>query len=389
MQPRFILSSVVSLVVLTLGVLTTACGDDGESDDGSGGGNGGSAGNATGSGGTSGTTGGRGGSSGSSGSGATGGTTGSGGATGGSAGSSSAGTGNHGPGPSLAGCPMFPVEDAWNTDISGEDVDQEWTDRLQALVGDVELHPDYGSDGDELYGIPINIVPENQPAADYSFDWYPEESDEGPYPFPSAAGVKIEGNDPMNCDGDCHLLVVQEGTCRLYEGYACHSEDDVWHCGQGTSWDLTENSYGQRPEGWTSADAAGLAITPGLLRYDEVQARDIRHAIRFTVECTRASYVAPATHQAVPEDCDPEDRTRRRWASRVRLSDEFDDSGFSDGARAVVAAMKTYGMILADNGSNFYFQGEAHPDWNSDEIEELKSIPASAFEVVTVPPLMP
>ncbi len=387
MRARLILTSAM---LVGLGVLTSACGDDDEGDGGaSAGGGAGKGGSASSSGGSGGT----GTQTGSGGSSSSGGNTGSGGSSGssssgGSAGSGSGGSGNTGPGPSLAGCPLFPVEDAWNTDISGEDLDQEWTDRLHALVGDIELHPDYGRDGDELYGIPINVVPEDQPAADYSFDWWPEQSDDGPYPFPSPDVAKIEGNDPENCDGDCHLLVVQEGTCRLYEAYACYAEDETWHCGNGTSWDLTEVSYGQRPEGWTSADAAGLAITPGLLRYDEVLARDVRHAIRFTVECTRANYVAPATHQAVPGDCDPEDPNAPPMGLRVRLSADFDDAGFSDGARAVITAMKTYGMILADNGSNFYFQGEAHPDWDSDEIEELKTIPASAFEVITVPPLM-
>jgi hypothetical protein len=389
MLARFILTSAV---LMGLGVLTSACGDDGDDPDGGGessaSGGAGRGGSGNGSGGSSGAAGGTRNGGGSGGSSQNGGRGGSSGASGGSAGSS-AGSGNVGPGPSLAGCPMFPIEDAWNTDISGEDVDEEWTERLHALVGNVRLHPDYGRDGNELYGIPINIVPEDQPAADYSFDWWPEQSDEGPYPFPSPDVAKIEGNDPYECDGDCHLLVVQEGTCRLYEGYACHFEDDTWHCGNGVVWDLTKNSYGQRPEGWTSADAAGLAIAPGLLRYDEVVARNVRHALRFTVRCTRANYVAPATHYAVPGGCDPDDPNAPPMGLRVRLSSSFDESGFSDGARAVIAAMKKYGMILADNGSNFYFQGEAHPDWDSDEIEELKTIPASAFEVVTVPELMP
>jgi hypothetical protein len=389
MQARFILTSAM---LVGLSVLTSACGDDADGGGGSsssgGGGGDGKGGSASSSGGSSGASAGAGAQTGAGGASQSGGSSSSAGSAG-SAGSGDAGAGNVGPGPSLAGCPLFPVEDAWNTDISSEEVDQDWTDRLHALVGDIELHPDYGRDGDELYGIPINVVPEDQPAAPYSFDWWPEQSDEGPYPFPSPEYAKIEGNDPESCDGDCHLLVVQEGTCRLYEAYACYAEEETWHCGNGTSWDLTEVSYGQRPEGWTSADAAGLAITPGLLRYDEVQARDVRHAIRFTVECTRANYVAPATHHAVPDGCDPNDPNAPPMGLRVRLSSDFDDSGFSDGARAVITAMKTYGMILADNGSNFYFQGEAHPDWNSDEIDELKTIPASAFEVIAVPPLMP
>ncbi|HVJ19157.1 MAG TPA: hypothetical protein VM686_27245 [Polyangiaceae bacterium] len=308
-----------------------------------------------------------------------------------SAGTSSAGTSSGGaPGeaPQIGGCAVFPADDAWNQDISGADADPDWTSRLQAMVGDVNLHPDYGNDGDVLYGIPINTVPENQPALDIAFDWYEDESDPGPYPFPDPSMVKIEGGDAAVCDGDCHVLVVQQGSCMLYEGYACHYEAG-WHCGNGAVWDLNQVGYGQRPEGWTSADAAGLAITPGVLRYDEVAAGEVHHAIRFTTECSRPNYVEPATHYAVPGGCDESDPNSPPMGLRVRLRADFDVSGFSAGAQAVLRAMQTYGMILADNGSNFYFQGEAHPDWNSDEIEELKQVPASEFEVITPPPLMP
>ncbi len=308
-----------------------------------------------------------------------------------SGGSSSGGSSTTGPAPMIGGCAIFPPEDAWNTDISGEAADMDWTNRLQTMVGDINLHPDYGSDADALYGIPINTVPESQTAIDVTFDWWPEESDPGPYPFPDADTVKIEGNDAANCDGDCHVLVVQQGTCMLYEGYACHYDaaDGGWHCGNGAVWDLNQVSYGQRPEGWTSADAAGLAITPGILRYDEVAAGEVNHAIRFTTECTSPHYVEPATHEAVPGDCDASDPNSPPMGLRVRLKADYDISGFSAGTQVVLTAMKRYGMILADNGSNFYFQGEANPSWNLDEIEELKTVPASEFEVVTPGPLGP
>jgi len=313
------------------------------------------------------------------------------GAGGDSAGSSSGGqasAGATGESPVIGGCSVFPPEDHWNTDISDAEVDADWTSRLMAMVGDVNLHPDYGRDGDVLYGIPINTVPETQAMVDIAFDWYPDESDPGPYPFPDPETVKIEGGDAEACDGDCHVLVVQQGACMLYEGYACLYSDG-WHCGNGAIWDLNDVAYGQREEGWTSADAAGLPITPGILRYDEVAAGDVRHAIRFTVECTRPNYVEPATHYAVPGGCDENDPNSPPMGLRVRLRADYDISGYSSGAQAVLRAMQTYGMILADNGSNFYFQGEAHPDWNLDEIEELKQVPASEFEVIAPPPLMP
>jgi hypothetical protein len=173
----------------------------------------------------------------------------------------------------------------------------------------------------------------------------------------------------------------------LYEGYACEYQGDGWHCGNGAKWDLTRTSYGQRPKGFTSADAAGLPIMPGLVRYDEVRSGDIRHAIRFTLPCTRPNYVNPASHYAVPDGCSDPDAPP--MGIRVRLRNTFDDSGFPEGAHVVVAAMKRYGLILADNGSSFYFQGDANAGWTEDDIEPLKDIPASAFEAVEVPPLEP
>ena len=273
--------------------------------------------------------------------------------------------------------------------MSAVPVDGEWTARIQALVGDVDLHPDYGVDGSTLYGIPINVVPATQPAVPIVFDWYEDESDPGPYPFPSPSEIAIEGQSPMSCDGDCHVLVVQEGTCVLYEGYACEYQSDGWHCGNGAKWDLTRLSYGQRPMGWTSADAAGLAIMPGLVRYAEVRAGAIHHAIRFTLPCTRPNYVNPASHYAVPGGCDENDPNAPPMGLRVRLRADFDDSRFPASARVVTTAIKRYGMILADNGSSFYFQGDANPGWTEDDIEPLKSIPASAFEAIDVPPLEP
>jgi len=223
--------------------------------------------------------------------------------------------------------------------------------------------------------------------APVSFDDYADESDPGPYPFPGPNDVLIEGNNPEACDGDCHLLVVQQGACMLFEGYACEYQQDGWHCANGAKWDLKKVSYGQRTDGWTSADAAGLAIAPGILRYDEVRAGEVTHALRFTLDCTSNKYVNPATHQAVPGGCDPVNGPP--MGTRVRLKADFDISKLSASAQVVLQGMKKYGMILADNGSNFYFQGQANRGWTEDDIEPLKTVPASAFEVVTMPPLMP
>jgi hypothetical protein len=287
----------------------------------------------------------------------------------------------------VGGCKMFPAEDAWNLDVSGVAVDAAWTAKVQALVGAAKIHPDYGVDGQDLYGIPLNVVPDKQALAAITFDDYADESDPGPYPFPGPNDVIIEGNSPQACDGDCHLLVVQQGACMLYEGYACEYHPDGWHCANGAKWDLTKNSYGQRPNGWTSADAAGLAIAPGILRYDEVRAGEVTHAIRFTLNCTTNKYVSPATHQAVPGGCDPSKGPP--MGTRVRLKADYDISKLSVSAQVVARGMQQYGMILADNGSNFYFQGQANPGWTEDDIEPLKQVPASAFEVIAMPPLSP
>jgi hypothetical protein len=284
--------------------------------------------------------------------------------------------------PVVGGCPVFTADDAWNTDISAAAVDTTWTTAVHDLVGDITIHPDFGGDG--LYGIPFNVVPQSQPALPISFD-YDDESDPGPYPFPDGDSVKIEGNDPTCAeDGDCHVLVVQQGACRLYEGWACRTSGSGWHCGSGASFDMTRKSQGQRELGWTSADAAGLSILAGLIRYDEVAVgREIRHAVRFTVRCTRAEYVPPASHFAVPGSCDPDDPDAPPMGLRMRLAASFDVSGYSQDAQIILRAMKRYGLILADNGGNFYFQAEADARWSESLIEELKQVPASAFEAVT------
>jgi len=278
-----------------------------------------------------------------------------------------------------SGCPLFTPDDAWNADVSSAPVDTDWTTKLAALVGSVKLHPDFGPG----FGIPINVVPATQPLVGIMYDQYADESDPGPFPLPDVSVARVEGtDDPHSCDGDCHLLVVQQSTCLLFEGWACRYENgNGWICGNGARWDLTRKSYGQRPLGYTSADAAGLSIYAGLARYEEVAAGEITHAIRFTLKCSAPDYIAPATHAA--GNCSG-NTNAPPMGLRVRMKASYDGSALSAQAQVFIRAFKKYGMILADNGSNFFFQSEDNPGW-SDGINDLKQVPASAFEVVTAP----
>jgi hypothetical protein len=288
-----------------------------------------------------------------------------------------------GPPASLGDCPIFPAGDDWNTDVSGLTADATWTQRLNTLVGATrKVHPDFG-DG---YGIPINVVSASQPAVPIVFNQYGDESDPGPYPFPGPSVIKIEGGDAATCSGDCHVLVVQTGTCMLYEGYACKYTGGTWACGNGAKWDLKKIAYGQRKTGWTSADAAGLPIMPGILRYAEAAAGPVKHAVRFTLSCTTDKFVKPATHEA--GGCSG-NVNAPPMGLRVRLKSSFTIANAMPIVENILLGLKHYGVILADNGSNFYFQGDPNVGWNDDILDQLKSIPASAFEVVAPSPLPP
>jgi hypothetical protein len=283
--------------------------------------------------------------------------------------------------PTIGGCPVFTADDAWNTDISTAASSSSWTTTIGNKVGAINIHPDFGGNG--AFGIPFNVVPQTQARLPMSFD-ISDESDPGPYPFPPRSSVKIEGGDPTCADdGDCHVLTVQQGVCQLYEGWACRTSGSGWHCGSGARFDMTKKSEGQRPAGWTSADAAGLSVLAGLIRYDEVAVqREIKHAIRFTLKCTRAQFIYPASHQAVSGSCNPNDPTSPPMGFRMRLRAGFDISGFGADTQVILRAMKKYGIILADNGSNFFFQAEADPRWSDAIISDLKRVPASAFEAL-------
>ena len=268
-------------------------------------------------------------------------------------------------GPTIAGCPAFPADNPWNRDVSGDPVDARSDPYIASMGASTFLHPDFGSD--PTYGIPWTTVPGTQPRVSMSFD-YGDESDPGPYPFPP--------NAPVEGGGDRHVLVVDRDACRLYETFDSRYVGPGWRCGSGAIFDLRSNAT--RPDGWTSADAAGLPILPGLVRREEVLAGEIRHALRFTVRRTQRAYVAPATHFA-SSNTDP---NLPPMGLRVRLKASYDVSRFSGAARVILVALKRYGMFVADNGSDWFISGEASTAWDDATIEPLKTVPGSAFEVV-------
>jgi hypothetical protein len=277
-------------------------------------------------------------------------------------------------GPTLAGCPIFPVSNVWNTRIDLLPIDPRSADYINAIGPGTGLHPDFGSgtwDGGPI-GIPYAIVPGGQPPLPVTFD-YAGESDPGPYPIPP--DPPIEGGPGSG--GDRHVLLVDAGNCVLYELYAAYPQPDgSWHAGSGAVFDLRGNAL--RPATWTSADAAGLPILPGLVRYDEVAAGAIRHALRFTVVHTRNEFIWPARHQASSSS----DPAYPPMGQRFRLKAGFDVSGFPTSVQVILAALKFYGMIVADNGSNWYISGAPDERWNNDELHALSRVHGSDFEAV-------
>jgi len=227
------------------------------------------------------------------------------------------------------------------------------------------LHPDFGSN--PSYGIPWIAVPGTQPRLAMTFV-YADESDPGPYPFPPDA--------PIEAGSDRHVLVLDRDACRLYETWDSHYVGPGWRCGSGAIFDLGSNRL--RPDYWTSADAAGLPILPGLVRRDEVLSGEIRHALRFTVRRTQRAFVHPATHFA----SDATDPSLPPMGLRVRLKTGYDISGFGGAARVILVALQKYGMFVADNGSDWFISGETNTSWDDDDLDQLKAVPASAFEVL-------
>ena len=283
--------------------------------------------------------------------------------------------------PGAAACPVFPATSAWNQRIDRLPVAPD-SDRIVAAIGvDDHLHADFGSglwEGGPI-GIPITVVRGSQPKVRVSFEYAPE-SDKGPYPIPR--NVAIEGG--RGSDGDRHALIVDRDRCKLYELFALYPKPGGgWRAGSGAIWDLRSNRL--RPKGWTSADAAGLPILPGLARYEDVARGRIDHALRFTVSRTRRAYVWPARHFA----SDLTDPSLPPMGLRFRLRKSYPIGGFPRQARIVLQALKEYGMIVADNGSDWYVSGAPHPKWSNMELHALHRVPGSAFEVVDGTSLRP
>lgn len=295
------------------------------------------------------------------------------------------GGGPAGPLPSIAGCQIFPADNAWNRDVSADPVHSNSAALLAAMVPNNAIHLDLGTT-EEFYGIPFTVVPADQPLVqiEYGTDGvdYSDESDPGPMPIPLDA--HIEGGstgEPDPAAGDRHVLVLRQGDCTLFELYNTERTAGGFRVSSSAIWDLTRNAT--RPEGWTSADAAGLPILPGLLRYEEVAAGSIHHALRFTVPRVRRAYVAPASHCG--QYSDP---GLPPYGTRVRLRAGFDLSAYSGDALVILQAMKTYGLLLADQGSGWYVTGTSDPRWD-DALDQLRRYPVrgSDFEVIQSGPL--
>jgi hypothetical protein len=270
-------------------------------------------------------------------------------------------------------CAAFPDDNYWHADVRGLPVHPRSRQWLSHMSTGRDLHPDFGpSYGDgPNYGIPVTVVKHGHPRVRVRFG-YAAESDRVRYPL--GRDTRIEGG--RGSAGDRHAVVVDRGSCRLYETWSTTVRNGRWHAGSGAVWSLRSNDL--RPDGWTSADAAGLPILPGLLRWNEVKAGHVDHAIRFTTDVTSRWHLWPARHDAGSRDS----HAYPPMGARFRMEPGFSARGFSPGAKEVVRAMKTYGLVLADNGSPWYFQGEQNAHWPSRLVEDLKRIPASAFVAV-------
>ena len=269
----------------------------------------------------------------------------------------------------LAGCSVFPADNPWTQRFDSLPVASNSDAIISTIGAGTGLHPDFGSgkwDGGPI-GIPYNVVTAATKKVPVRF-YYGDESDPGPYPIPSKPAIEF--------GSDHHILVVDSSACRLYELFDARKKGGKWTAGSGAIWSLSSNAL--RPAGWTSADAAGLQILPGLARWDEVAAGHIDHALRFTVQHSRRAYVYPATHYAsslTDPDLPP-------MGLRLRLRASFDTSTFPAQARVVLDALKRYGMVVADNGSNWYISGAPDAHWNNDDLHTLGRVKGSDFEVI-------
>ena len=274
-------------------------------------------------------------------------------------------------GPTVGGCEIFPADNPWNRDISADPVDP----RSASIIANIQsnagsssehyLHPDFGSN--PSYGIPYVVVPASQASVPITFNEYPSESDPGPYPVPSSA--TIEGGN------DHHVLVVQQGSCHLFEMYHSARSGSGWTAGSGATWDLSSNAL--RPAGWTSCDQAGLPILPGLTRYDEVTAGAIHHALRFTLNVPQDTWVSPARHPGSSSDA-----SAPPMGARLRLRADFDLTPYHGESLVILRALKQYGMYVADTGPNWFVSGATDSRWDDTDLGQLRNVPGSAFEVV-------
>jgi hypothetical protein len=272
------------------------------------------------------------------------------------------------------GCPAFPPNNPWNQRIDSLPIHPRSADYVESIGEDGFLRAAFGTDG--RYGIPYNIVGASTPRVEVEFVGHPAESDPGPYPVPNNPRIEGAGSP------DRHLLLVDKDACKLFELYLAEKTKSGWRADSGAIFDLLSNSY--RPAGWTSADAAGLPIFPGLVRYEEVVDGQIRHALRFTVRQSQKAYIHPARHWASTS-------TNPRlppMGLRLRLKAGYDTSWIDGQASVVATALKRYGMFVADNGHSWYLFGAPNPRWNDRDLAQLNGIPAAAFEAVNTGPIV-
>jgi hypothetical protein len=270
-------------------------------------------------------------------------------------------------------CPTFPPDSSayvgWGEDVSALPVHSNSANYVNQILADGDndfLHADFGGGG--TYGIPYLAVPGSTPAVPVAFTAYGDQSDPGPYRIPLTA--------PIEGGSDRHVLALDYDNCTLYELYRAFPRAGYWNADSGAIWNLRSSAL--RPAEWTSADAAGLPIFPGLVRYDEIAAGGINHALRFTVEETQRGYVLPATHWASSST----NTNRPPMGLRLRLGAGYDISGYTGQSRVVLEALKRYGMILADNGGSWFITGAADSRFSDGDLDQLKTVPGSAFEVV-------
>ncbi|MFN7160623.1 MAG: S-layer homology domain-containing protein [Candidatus Gracilibacteria bacterium] len=270
-------------------------------------------------------------------------------------------------------CSVFPSDNPWNRDISKDPIHVNSANYIASILkGKTKLHPDFGSNPD--YGIPYSIVDSSQKKVPINVVSYADESDLGSYPIPD--------NQKVEAGSDHHVLVADKDNCKLYELYGAEKTSTGWNADSAAIFDLASNIL--RPDYWTSADAAGLPIFPGLVKYDEVKSGKITHALRFTVSKTQKAFIHPATHFASSST----DANLPPMGLRLRLKADFDISSYTGDTKVILEALKTYGMIVADNGSDWFISGATDSRWNDEDLEQLKEVPGSAFEAVESGPLI-